>query len=212
MLKLAKILLILILIFILTAAFFRHMLLGFLICNAVIKTTGLKLSIEELSLNILDSSLYMGGITLFNPPGFKNKTLGKAKEIFIKYDLLDSLNGRLNLRQVKADISEINIIRNKEGISNVSAFKKEKSQVKSSRQASPLQNEARRNKRKRLKFLIDHLELSLEKATFIDYKAGIGEPAVIIYTGKDPFVFKNVSALGNVINSVSLKEGFRKPR
>ena len=43
----------------------------------------------------------------------------------------------------------------------------------------------------------------------MDYKAGIGEPAVIIFTLKGPCFFKNVSELGYVVDSVSAKGGFR---
>lgn len=217
MFKLAKILLILILISILIAAILRHNLCQHLIIKTAAGATGLELSIQDLDLDILNNSLYMRGITLFNPPGFKNKVLGKVKEIFIEYDSLDFLSGRLHLRQVKADIGEINIIRNEKGSSNLSVFRTKQSKSKASapkasaRDTSAVlavQKKAKRTKKKRPKFLIDRLELSLEKATFVDYKAGIGESAVIIFTIKGPLVYKNVSDLSYVVSSVSAKGGF----
>ncbi len=208
-----KFLLLLLLIFILIIAFFRHTFCRFLICEATFKATGAELSIEKLRLNLLDNSFYIGGITLLNPPGFKNKVLGKAEEILIKYDLLDSLiRGRLHLRQVKADISEVNIIRSKEGRSNVASFKKKPSSAitpAKPKRPSVVQKKAKRGKQAHPKFLIDRLELSLKKVSFMDYKAGIGQPSVIIFKTKGPFVFKGVSDLGYVVDSVSTKGGFR---
>ncbi|MBL7092126.1 MAG: hypothetical protein ISS24_01835 [Candidatus Omnitrophica bacterium] len=213
MFRTLKAFLILILIFVLVAAFFRHTLCRLLIEKATARATGLKLSIEDLNLNILNSNLCMRGITLLNPPGFKNEALGKAREIFIKYDLLGSLGGRLHLRLLKADIDEVNIIRNEKGGSNVSALKKGEFKAKASSGTSSTslaRKSVKRIKRKRQpKFLIDRLEISLEKAAFMDYNAGIGQPAVIIFTVKDPCVFKNVSDLGYVVNSVSTRGGFR---
>jgi len=201
MLRTLKTFLISILILILVAAIFRHTLCRFLIEKTTARATGLKLSIEDLNLDILNNNLRMRGITLLNPPGFKNEALGKAREIFIKYDLLGSLGGRLHLRLLKADIDEINIIRNEKGGSNVSAAASSTSLARKS---------AKRIKRKRRpKFLIDRLEISLEKAAFMDYNAGIGQPAVIIFTVKGPCVFKNVGDLGYVVNSVSTRGGFR---
>lgn len=213
-----KALLISVLLFMLIAAFFRHRLCRFLICKATARTTGLQLTIEKLNLDVLNNSLRIGGITLFNPPGFKNEVLGRAKEIFIKYDLLDSLSGRLRLRQVKADISEINIIRNGEKRYNLSAFKFSPTTENRPPLREGLEDDSERRKESRPKviakrfsysFLIDRLELSLEKVTFLDYNAEIGGAALIIFTVKGPCVFKNISDLGYVANSVSAKGGFR---
>ncbi|MCQ9208701.1 MAG: AsmA family protein [Omnitrophica bacterium] len=211
--KSLKICLVLILLIVLTLAFFRHSLCRFLIYSAASKATGLELSIEDLHLDILNSSLYLRGVTLFNPPGFKNKTLAKAKEISIEYDLLGSLKRGFHLRQVKVDIGEVNIIRDEKGTSNLSSFKKKKASLEPSKKDSATSSTQRKVKRSkeevRPKFLIDRLEISLEKATFIDYGAGIGEPAVIVFTMKGPYVFKDVSNLGYLVKSTSAKGGFK---
>lgn len=213
MVKAIKLLLILGLIFILAVSFLRHRLSRLLIEAATKHTTGLKLSIEDLNLNILNSSLNMRGITLFNPPGFRNEVLGSASEIFIKYDLLGSLAGGLHLRLVKAEIDEIKIIRNEKGSSNISSFKRARPKAKSSKDtllSSSARKENKASKRKkRPKFLINRLEISLEKVTFLNYSAMIGQPAAIIFTSEGPFVFTNVSDFGYVIDTMSEKEKFR---
>ena len=214
---LAKVLLILVLIFILIAASFRHSLCRFLICRAASKTLGLKLSIEELNLDILNNSLALRGITMFNPPEFENEILAQAKGIFIKYNLLGFLNGRPHLPQAKVEISEINIIRNEKGHCNLAAFKRKKTKLKvpvaeSAPDTLPAPSAQKRLKSKRHprpKLLIDELEFSVDKVTFIDYKAEVGKPAVIIFSSKNPFIFRNISDLEYVIDSVSIKAGFR---
>ena len=212
MFKFIKIFLILILVLILIVVFFRHSLCRLLIVKATTKATGLKLSIEELNLDILSSTLTMRGIILFNPPGFKDELLSKVKEISIRYELPDCLSGRLHFREAKVKVEEINIIRNENRDSNVTAFKKDKFKAKTSKYIAPAsvtQEVPQTIKKRRPKFLIDRLEVSLEKATFKDYKARIGEPAVIIFSAKGPFVFTNVSDLRGVVHSVSAKGGFR---
>lgn len=215
MLKGIKTLIILVLIIILATLLFRQRLCRILIEQATAQTTGLKLSIQDLNLNILNNSLSMGEVTLFNPYGFQSAVLGKAKEISILYDPLALLKGRLHLYQVKVEISEINIIKGEKGNSNVSAFKKIRPEPEV--KAAPdvplalrsLPQKSKPGKERHPRFLIDRLELSLEKVTFIDYSAEIGEAAVIIFTIKGPCVFKNVSELNYVADSVSVKGGFK---
>ena len=211
MFKFLKIFLILILVIALAGIFFRNSICRLLIIHSTAQATGLKVTIEDLNLNILRSSLHLSGVTLYSPAGFKNGNLGKAKEIFVNYDVLGLIEGRLHLPLVKIDIAEINIIRNEEGKSNVSAFKRGKSQQGyPKRVTTNLSNQEKAKIKKCPRFLIDRLELTIAKATFIDYRAGVGEPAIIIFTVKGPYVFKDVSDLGEVVGSVSAKGGFRR--
>ncbi len=211
----AKAFLVLALLTVLTMAFFRNRLCEALISAATTKATGLKLSVEKINLDILSSTLEMRGITLFNPPKFEPETLGRAEEIFLKYDLLDCLRGRLHFREAKVRISEINIIRNEKGKSNVSAFRgsaSKKANLSTSlgqtiTAALKSQKKAKVSKQPRPKLIIDRLEVFPGKITFLDYQAEIGEPAAIIVSAKGPFVFKNVGNLSSVVNSVSAKEG-----
>jgi len=212
-----KAFLVLVLLILLTIAFFRNRLCEALISAATTKVTGLTLSLEKINLDVLRSTLEMRGVTLLNPPGFEPIALGRAEEVFVKYDLLDCLRGRLHLRQVRVRINEINIIRNEKGKSNVSAFKRAPSK-KPNPSASleqtttatlKLQKKAKISKRPRPKFIIESLEVFPGKITFVDYRAGIGKPATIIVSAKGPFVFKNVGSLTSVVNSVSAKGGFR---
>jgi len=209
MFKAIKLLLILGLIFILVTDFFRHTLTRILIEKTTRHATGLKLSIEDLNLDILNSSLDMQGIILFNPPGFKNEVMGKASEIFIKYDLLGSLTGGVRLQQLKAKIDEINIIINEKGISNTASFRRQKLKAKSannSPSASDVQRKSKANKRKkRPKFLIDRLEFSVERTSYMNCNADIGQTAVIVFERKGPYVFNNVSGLEDVLKPVLAK-------
>lgn len=214
MAKIVKFVLIAVLILILTAAFFRQALCRCLIETAVAGACGLKLSIEHLDLDILRNKLHLQGITLLNPPGFKDESLAKAKEILIKYEPLDLLRGRVHLPLLKVNISEVNIIRSENNASNVVNFKKMRSGAKPKAQHKQTQTpsnlqEVKQDIPPQPKLLIDRLELSLEKVTFINYQAGVGEPAVIIFTVDGPCVFKNVTDLNYVINSVSVKGGFK---
>lgn len=218
MLKLIKIILILVLISVLIAVIFRHALCQLLITHAVDYATGLKLSIDELSFDILNSSLYMRGATLFNPPGFKNKVLAKAKEIFIKYDLFAFLAGRVHLHKLKLNIGEINIIKNESGNSNAAAFKKFRKKADRKKSARDTLSDsitlkdaivAAKKDKKELQsqpiFLIDNLELFVDELTYINHQAEIGETAVTVFTGQGPLIYTNVSSLNEVLSAVSAR-------
>lgn len=204
----AKVILIIVLTGLLILALFRHSLCRFLIYRASAKATGgLRLTIKDLNLDLLHSSLTMRDVTLFNPAGFEDKILAQVKQIFIQYDLLGSLGKGWHIRQAKVDISEINSIKNESGISNVASLRNQKNLVKPPTQqpvlTSPTQNKPKQTTSRRPKFLIDHLEVSLEKATVINYAAKIGEPAVIVFMMKGPYHFHNVSDLEYVAESLS---------
>jgi len=211
MAKLVKFTLTTILVLMLFVAFFRHLITRTLIEKTVTAATGLELSIEHSNLNVLKGSLYLQGISLLNPPGFKDQYLARVKEILIKYDLLGSFGGRLHFPLLKIDISEINIIKNEKNVSNLSGFKKKKAPLEAAKapystQVMPSQKKNRPEKKVKPKLLIDRLELSLGKVTFMNYQAKIGEPAVIIVTIKDPSIFTNVTDLRHIVNSVVYKE------
>lgn len=213
--KRIKSILVIILILVSISIFSRNILCRLLIEKFAARTTGLKLSIESFNLNILDNSLSMRGVTLFNPPDFKNRVLGKAKEIFIIYDLLAFLSGVIHLPVVKAEIDEINIIRNKDNNFNISAFKRKKSNAETPEKIKMTdviqQKSIRPGLKKQLRFLVGKLEFSIRKVTFMDHKAGRGQQALIIFKAKakEPLVFKNISNLSHVIDRISTEDRFR---
>ncbi|MFC1699634.1 hypothetical protein ACFL1I_06745 [Candidatus Omnitrophota bacterium] len=212
MVKIIKPLIIFILVIILITAFFRNLICKALIEGGVAKFTELQASIDLVHLDLLKNSLRLQGVNVLNPPGFKDENLARAEEIFIKYDLLGCLTGNPHLYLLKLDITEINIIRNEQNLSNMGGFKKAFPRKESKKKNVSASNSAgaqdpKTTKQPPAKFMIDQLEFSIGKIAFINYRAGIGEPAVVIFKVKQPAVFKNVSDFNNVIKSVSLEGG-----
>jgi len=210
-----KVFLILSLVALLVAISFRNQLCEAVISKTTAKATGLAISIDNLNLDILGNTLYMQEIVLSNPSGFNKEALAKVEKIVIKYNLLGSLKGQLQLDEVKVKINELNIIRNKQGKSNISVLKEGAPQVNATSDTTQLKKETSFNQANKKssrvrspKFTIENLEVFLEKAVFTDYRAGIGQPAVIVFTSKEPFIFKNVSYLNLVVKSLSTEEGF----
>jgi uncharacterized protein involved in outer membrane biogenesis len=200
-----KIVLILILTFILTVAFFRNNLCKILIIKLVNNATNLTLNIEDLNLDVLNSSLKMKRISLSNPIGFKNMILGKSKQVFIKYNLPALLTGKIHLREVKLDI-DVNIIKDKRSDYNIAALKNEpKTKIGNVALIQDKPKKGRINKQPKL--FIEKLELSSVKATFMNYKADIGQTAAIIFTLNN-LELENISNLAEAINSIATKGGF----
>ncbi|MBN2096876.1 MAG: hypothetical protein JW714_00190 [Candidatus Omnitrophica bacterium] len=217
-LKRAKLFLVFFLISILLVAGLRNVFCRLVLVGLTAKATGLRLSVKHLNLDILRSGLYLKDITLLNPPGFKPPVLAQAEEITFKYRPGSLLRGRLYFSEAKIKINEINIIRNEQGASNVASLKRRKAiapkptpttKPQEPTPPAPEQKRIQTLQEKRPRLLIERLELSLAKVTYLDYQAGVGEPAAVIFTSKEPFVFHNVSDWGAVVSSVSAEGGFK---
>lgn len=201
-----------ILMLLLLCAIFRNLIFKRTLLDFASKVTELELSIEDLDLDLLRSKLFLQEITLHNPPGFEQETLAKVDEITLHYNLAKLLFGELYFHEIKANISEINIVRTSQGISNVSSIKRkfdEKKKAQIPKVTSQSKEDSKPKKKTKSSFFIERLEISLKKASFVDYKAGVGKPATIIFTLKGPSVFTDVSDLNYVVDSVSKKGGFQ---
>lgn len=195
------------------------------------KTTGLRLSIERLNLDILHSRIYIRNVTLFNPADFSaQQVLSSAGEICIQYNLFNWITGTAPLEYVTADIRELNIIRNKEGRLNISGFRKDNAEFKNKKGypepcAMPVSGHTAENvvygehscgiveppgqamntpagSKNGRRPVIKRLEICLKTARFIDYQTRDNTAREIIFTAGRPCIFKNVGNLGYVFDAL----------
>jgi len=85
---------------------------------------GLKIQVQKLSINIPNGMLYLKKITLQNPDGFLLENLASVEEVKVEVDLHSVLRRQpLVIRRIEVEKALLNIIRNADGVFNVSALK-----------------------------------------------------------------------------------------
>ncbi len=88
--------------------------------TAVTTVTGFKTTIGFLKVE-LPSTLHIKDLEIDNPAAFKEKVFVKIPEIYVSLDFRKLIRGEMiHLREVRLNLSEVNIEKNKSGVSNVS--------------------------------------------------------------------------------------------
>ncbi|MFH1046654.1 MAG: hypothetical protein V1727_06820 [Candidatus Omnitrophota bacterium] len=205
MIRVIKITLVIFLVAVLALLSVRNTIAQNIIYGYAHRFTNLGLTVDSLNLDLVGSTLTFKGITLFNPSGFTNATLAKIKELSIHYSLISFIVKRPYFPAVKANIIELNIIKNPQGDYNLAFLKQEKSPAVGQPSIMPRVEPANLKEQgltQKSRFVIGRLELSLQKASFIAYKAGVETPTTIVFSLKGPSVFTNVTDLEHLINSL----------
>lgn len=129
--------------------------------TAVTTVTGFKTQIGFLKVQ-LPSTVHIKDLEIDNPAGFKEKIFTKIPEIYVSLDFQKLLRGEMvHLREVRLNLSEVNIEKNKEGVSNVSLL----STVAQKPGAAEAKPEAAK---KEMPFRIDLLVLSMGNVRYAD--------------------------------------------
>lgn len=136
--------------------------------------TGLKLQMSRLAIGIINPSIGIKGLRLFNPPNFADKLMADMPEIYVKYDLGAILSGRIHLPKVRIHLKEFIVEKNRNGELNLDSLKvvQADKEGKAAGEGKPAG--------KAPSFQIDVLELKIERVLYKDYSGG-GAPTVREY-------------------------------
>lgn len=89
--------------------------------SAVRNLTGLEAKAEGVRLDLGNGVLGVRELLLLNPPSFKKRVFGDAPEIYLQMDLVRLLKKeRVHIKKLRLDIRELNVEKNRRGVSNVS--------------------------------------------------------------------------------------------
>lgn len=167
-----KFVIVVFIVLILFAAFFiiaRNTTIKFCVERSVESLTGLPLAIKSLNVGILESSLQIKDLVLFNPEGYPDRIMADIPEVYVDYDFFPLLKRKLHIKEARLYLQEFVIVKNKGGGSNLDSLKaiKEKKTLNEkegqSQQKQPM---------KKMDFQIDLLKLKIDKVVFKDYSAG----------------------------------------
>lgn len=169
--KTVKILAIVIAVFFLLGAL-KNIIAKNMITGTLSAVSHVPVKADGVNLSFFAASIRVKGLKVYNPSGFPEKLMASIPEIFIDFEPNDLFKGRGHFKNVKLNLQELIVVRDKTGRLNVDAVKPTEQQKKDTKAKSkpPAGRQAP-------KLLIDRLTLSIGKVTYKDYSSG-GEPSV----------------------------------
>ncbi|MDO8730926.1 MAG: AsmA family protein [Candidatus Omnitrophota bacterium] len=131
--------------------------------------TGLRLEIRSLQVGVFRSRVHAREIKLHNPRGFPDPLMADLPELYVDYDLPAFFTGRTHLRELRVELAEFNVVKDRQGrlnLDSLTAVKKAKEEK--GKEKKPVRPGS---------FQIDQLDLKVRKVVYKDYSGG-GEPSV----------------------------------
>ena len=142
------------------------------VSTAVHAVTCLRLDIRRMEVGLFRSRVHVQGMRLHNPAGFPDRVMADVPEIYVDYDLPAFLTGGTHLRELRLDLRELTVVKNREGKLNLDSL----TPVKKSKEDKAKPAQQKRSARPG-SFRIDDLHLRVGKVVYKDYSAG-GQPSV----------------------------------
>lgn len=125
--------------------------------KGVNEIVGQKVTVGNVNAEILATKIKFDALKVYNPAGYTDEFLTNIRELYINYALLDIIKGFIHLPELRIDIKEMNVEKDKKGVLNLDHFKgKEK-------EAKP---EAKKEGEK--KFLVDKMVLKISTIRYRD--------------------------------------------
>ena len=133
--------------------------------------TGLQLNLKGLKVGVIKTFIDIKGLSLYNPPGYKEKIMFEIPEIYVDYDLPAILKGKIHLNEVRLNIKELTVIKNKNGECNLDSLKPVQEQ-KEGEKPKEKERVKKKKKGKAPEMQIDVLALKVGKVVYKDYSEG----------------------------------------
>ncbi len=207
--KLMKIVVILIIICV-VLVLGRNVILKGAVENGVSLVTGLGLSMRTFRLGIIDSSLRIQELKIYNPKNYQEPIMLDMPEIFVDYNVGDIIKGKVHLESLVINLQKFNIVKNKDGELNLDSLKVVKEGKEKEKKPAP---EKPKKKGKAPKFQLDNLDLAVGTISFMDYSGG-AEPKVNDYKFNIKEQHKDISnpqvIMGIIIQKALLKASIAK--
>ncbi|MFA5038808.1 MAG: hypothetical protein WC732_03920 [Candidatus Omnitrophota bacterium] len=184
------------------------LLLGFFLKDQILKTTvtiaaekvmGTRVSLEQFSFRVLNETITLKNLKVYNPPGYPQDPFLDAPLIHVEYVLQDLLARNLHFRKIQISLKELVLVKDKTGKLNVDSLKV----------AEPKEKKADAAPAEEIPLKIDILELSMGKIILKDYTAGDPPKIQVHDLGYKKQVYKNITS-AQQLAALIISEGLRK--
>jgi len=142
----------------------RNIIVKNAVSKGVKTMTGLDLNLKSINIGIFKSLIGIKGLNLYNPSGFTDRLMVNIPEIYVDYDLGAFLKKKVHFEEMRLNLKELVVVKNKKGQLNLNALKVT--------QAKGEKKESSKKPKEALKFKIDVLQLKIGKVIFKDYSQG----------------------------------------
>ncbi len=164
----------------------KDLLIKSVITVVASNVTGAPVHINGFSLGILNQTVKISGLKIYNPQGFSKSMLIDIAKANVTYDLGAILRQKIHLVKVELALREMLLEKNKEGKLNVDSLKVAK------------QEGAKGKPAKQMPLAIDMLRLDIGRLISRDYSAG-KEPSVQVYDINIHRVYKNITSAQQLV-------------
>lgn len=147
---------------------FQDAILKTAVEQAVSRLTGFPTTVHSIHYTFPET-INVRGLKIKNPDGFEKQVFADIPEIYISLSLGEILHKeKMHLREVRLNIQEVNIERNKQGVTNLQKLSSVGQQA-SGGQSKPAPKPAKGEK---MPFLLDRFVLTLRRVSF-DNRGGV---------------------------------------
>ena len=157
---------------VLALGFFKNGLAQSILTGTMSSVAHVPVRIGGVDLSFLSASIRIKNLEVHNPSGFSDKLMASIPQIFIDFEPSELFKGRAHFKEVRLDLKELTVIKDKNGRLNVDAVKPTEKQKNEAKQKAKAPAGS-----KPPKLLIDKLSLSIGKVVYKDYSRG-GQPQV----------------------------------
>jgi hypothetical protein len=149
--------------------------------------TGLEMDIDKVDVGIFNTLIDINKMKLYNPPDYTDRVMIDMPEIFVDYNLAAFLGRKAHLEEVRIDLKELTVVKNREGKLNIESLKV----------AGTEEEPEKPEKEKKTDIRIDTLDLKIGRVAYKDYSRG-REPTVREYSLDLHETFHNVTDLNEM--------------
>jgi uncharacterized protein involved in outer membrane biogenesis len=156
--------------------------------------TGLQMDIEKMEVGILNTQIGINEIKLHNPPDFPEGVMIYLPEIYVNYALDAFISGTVHLEEVRIDLKELIVIKDRDGRLNLNALnvaKKEKGEKES-------------GKKEKSEIRIDELDLKIGEVVYKDFSL-VSDPKPVKYNVNLHEKFHNITDLDEMGKLILVK-------
>lgn len=100
----------------------KNTLAQFALTKGVKQAVGLDINLEKIDPSLLNSSVYVKNMTIFNPKGFEDNVMANIPELYIAFDIASFFKGNAHLHKIRLELKEFVVIRNVYGKLNVNSI------------------------------------------------------------------------------------------
>lgn len=196
--KFFSVLLFVLIIFIVIIVLGKNFIAKTAVTTGVKAMTGLSVTMDKMDVGVINSALGITGLKIYNPEGFPDRLMLDMPEIFVDYDLPAIIAKNIHLEEVRINLNEFIVVKDREGKLNLDALKV----VKESKE-KPAVEEKPEEKAPAPEFRIDVLKLKVDKVIYKDYSRG-PEPVVKEYAINIDKEYKDITNPAQLAGSIVL--------